>query len=78
VQFNDADPPLPRRGELSLARARALVESGRLRDGLRVLDAVRPTDPEKSEADALRARVQRQLIALELGGTANPSDGVVP
>jgi tetratricopeptide (TPR) repeat protein len=62
--FAEVKPPLPRRGEMALGRARALVLSGRLRDALTALDSVRPTDPEKPEADRVRAAIQKQLIAL--------------
>ena len=68
----DATPPLPRRGEMVLVRSRALVASGRLHDALRLLDLVRPTDPQKAEADRLRADLQRQLLAL----AASPSPAV--
>jgi tetratricopeptide (TPR) repeat protein len=57
-------PSLPRRGETSLTRARALVASGHLRDALTALDLVRPTDPQKTDADRLRADIQRQLLAV--------------
>ena len=57
-------PSLPRRGETSLTRARALVASGHLRDALTALDSVRPTDPQKTDADRLRADIQRQLLAI--------------
>jgi hypothetical protein len=56
--------PLPRRGELVLARARALVATGHFRDALMALDLVRQTDPQKAEADRLRGEIQLQLIAL--------------
>jgi hypothetical protein len=55
--------PLPRRGETALARARTLAAAGRLRDALAALDEVRPTDPQKADADRLRADVQHQLLA---------------
>ena len=55
---------LPRRGELALARARAQVADGHLRDALVSLDLVRPTDPQKPDADRLRAEIQLQLLAL--------------
>jgi hypothetical protein len=55
---------LPRRGETALARARALVSSGRLRDGLSTLDLIKSTDPQKAEADRLRTEIQKQLIGL--------------
>jgi hypothetical protein len=54
----------PRRGEMALARARAFVATGRLRDALTTLDLVRQTDPQKAEADRLRGEIQLQLIAL--------------
>jgi tetratricopeptide (TPR) repeat protein len=57
-------PSLPRRGETSLTRARALVAGGHLHDALTALDSVRPTDPQKVEADRLRADIQRQLLAV--------------
>jgi hypothetical protein len=57
-------PPPPRRGELSLARARTLAAAGHLRDALVALDGVRATDRERPDADRLRADIQRQLIAF--------------
>jgi len=56
--------PLPRRGEMALLRARALVAGGHLRDALSLLDAVRPTDPQQPDVDRLRSDIQRQLLAL--------------
>ncbi|MFN7985287.1 MAG: hypothetical protein U0Q11_25890 [Vicinamibacterales bacterium] len=56
--------PVPRRAELAITRARALMSSGKLRDALSLLDAVRPTDPERAEADRLRGEIQHQLIAI--------------
>jgi len=56
--------PVPRRADTALARARALVSAGKLRDALPLLEAIRPTDAERGEADRLRADIQRQLIAL--------------
>lgn len=56
--------PLPRRAEKALIRAQTLASAGRLHDALAALDAVRPTDPERAAADALRTSIQRQLFAL--------------
>ena len=56
--------PLPRRGELALTRARSLAAGGRVHQALTVLEEVRPTDPQKAEADRLRAELQRQLLGL--------------
>ena len=55
---------LPRRGETALARARALEASGHLRDALAALDEIRVADPERGDADRLRADLQRQLMTL--------------
>jgi tetratricopeptide (TPR) repeat protein len=60
----DLSLPLPRRGELMLARGRMLAANGRLHEALTVLDEVRATDPQKEEADRLRGEIQRQLLAL--------------
>ncbi len=57
-------PPVPRRGETALARARTLAAGGHLRDALSALDLVRPTDAQKADADRLRADIQRQLLGL--------------
>jgi tetratricopeptide (TPR) repeat protein len=64
--------PLPRRGEKALARAQSLVAAGHLHDALAALDAVRPPDPERADADTLRASIQRQLLSLA-GGLPPPT-----
>ncbi len=56
--------PVPRRADAALTRARALAASGRLHDALAALDQVRATDPERAEADRLRADIQRQLLGM--------------
>lgn len=66
----DEELALPRRAETALARGRALVSSGRLRDAIVVLDLVRPTDAQKADADRLRADIQKQLIGLSAIGPA--------
>jgi tetratricopeptide (TPR) repeat protein len=55
--------PLPRRGETALNTARSLAARGRLHEALTALDDVRSTDPQKQDADRLRADIQRQLLA---------------
>ena len=57
------DPlPVPSASEVSLARARAWSGNGRLRDALAALEAIRPGDPLRAQADDLRARIQQQLL----------------
>jgi hypothetical protein len=65
---------IPRRGDTALARARVLVTNGRLRDALVVLDLVRPTDPQRPDADRLRADIQKQLIELASLSARPPAD----
>ena len=55
--------PVPSASEVSLARARSWSSIGRLRDALTALDAIRPGDPLRPQADELRAEIQRQLLA---------------
>lgn len=62
----------PRRAELALARAQALMQRGRLRDALSVLETIRVTDRERADAERLRGDIQRQLIALELASSQGP------
>jgi hypothetical protein len=71
----DVPVPLPRRGGIALDRARRLVLGGRLRDALALLDQVRPTDPERADADQLRAEIQKQLIGLAALPPAAPPHG---
>jgi hypothetical protein len=53
---------VPTGGEIALTGARRLVSNGDLHGALSALERVRPTDPQRGEADRLRADVQRQLI----------------
>ena len=77
-----SDQPLsvPRRGEMALARARAFAAGGHLRDALTSLDLVRPTDPQKEDADRLRADIQRQIMVLSVldAPAAEPPPAVAP
>jgi len=74
----DASLIVPRRAEIALGRARALTAEGHLRDALTVLDAVRPTDAERAEADRLRGEIQRQLLALTAVPAAPDESGAAP
>jgi len=69
----DLMPPPPRRGEMSFTRAKALAAAGHLLDALAALDGVRATDPERADADRLRADIQRQLVALATLPAAPPA-----
>ena len=55
---------LPQRGEMPLTRARTLAAGGALHDALSALDGVRATDPQKPDADRLRADLQHELLRL--------------
>jgi hypothetical protein len=71
--------PVPGRGELALARARALAADGHLRDALSTLDSIRPTDPQRADADRLRGEIQLQLIALTpVPSPSPPAPGAQP
>jgi tetratricopeptide (TPR) repeat protein len=70
----DSSLPLPRRGETTLSRARALAASGHLRDAASLLQSIRATDPQKADADRLRADIQRQLLALTTVPAAEAPD----
>lgn len=71
---HDVQLQLPRRGEISLQRARSFASTGHLRDALLALDAIRPTDPQKVDADRLRADIQHQLLALTDAPAPRPAD----
>jgi tetratricopeptide (TPR) repeat protein len=66
--------PLPRRGETMLSHARTLAAGGHLHDALVTLESVRPTDPQKADADRLRGDIQRQLLALTTLPAAPPRE----
>ena len=55
--------PIVRNSEARVARARDLYGSGRLSDALRILDEIDIADPLRPEADALKAAIQRDLLA---------------
>jgi tetratricopeptide (TPR) repeat protein len=65
--------PVVSASEAVLARARALAATGRLHDAVHELDRIQLGDPLTPDADALRARVQRELLAVAAAETAPPS-----
>jgi hypothetical protein len=62
--------PVPSVAEAYLMRGRALFDGGHLRDALSEFDRVPAGDPLRADADAMRARIQNELLALALAETA--------
>ncbi|MBP1633706.1 MAG: hypothetical protein H6Q10_280 [Acidobacteria bacterium] len=59
-----AEPlPVPRAAGIAVERARALLASGHPRDALRLVEQVRAGDPQRAEADELRAEIQAALLS---------------
>jgi tetratricopeptide (TPR) repeat protein len=62
--FTATDPvPVPNASDVTLARARALYETGRLQDAIRLLATIGPADANRAEGDRLLADIQRTLLA---------------
>lgn len=72
--FPETEDPLPTPSvaETYLRRGEDLFASGRLRDALAELNRVPTGDPLRVKADDMRARIQRELLALALAETAAP------
>jgi len=66
----NAPLPVPSVSEAYMRRGQNLFESGRLRDALAEFDRVPAGDPLRASADDMRARIQRELLALALADTA--------
>ncbi len=62
--------PVPAASEAYLARADAFFRAGKLADALATLDRVGPGDARYREAQALRGRVQRELLRATAGLSA--------
>ena len=61
--FTTTDPvPVPNASDVALARARALYETGRLQDAIRLLATIGPADANRAEGDRLLADIQRTLL----------------
>lgn len=65
--------PVPSAAEAHLRRARTLFEAGKLPDALTALDRIAIGSPAYADAQALRARVQRELLRA-----AEPESGDAP
>lgn len=59
--------PVPAASEAYLSRADAFFHAGKLADALATLDRVGPGDAHFGEAQALRGRVQRELLRTTAG-----------
>lgn len=69
IDVGAAALPVPAASEAHLSRARQLFEAGKLPDVLRVLDRIDQGDAAYADAQALRARVQRELLAAAGSGS---------
>lgn len=65
--------PEPRVSDGALRRCRGLAEVGRVYDALAECSRIGPGDARRAEADALVARIQRELLAVS--PTGRPSAG---
>ena len=69
-----AEPlPLAQPGEIALKRAQRLFASGHPVDALRTLRLIRPSDPFRTDADRLRAEIQRELLRYVANDTEHPA-----
>jgi hypothetical protein len=67
--------PVPTPAEVALDRARGLFEKGRLREALPLIDAIRPGDPLRPQADDLKATIQRRLLETRQREGTPPAPG---
>lgn len=71
--------PIAAPAEVALARARAMYGKGRLREALSTLEAIRPGDPVRPQADELLSTIQRQLLeSAQPRATAAATGGHLP
>ena len=75
------DPlPIATSAEVTLAHARALDASGRLRDAIAALETIRQDDPLRDQADQLRGVIQDELLRHAADGRSavRPLTGTAP
>ena len=64
ISERKTDPvPVIRAADVRFDRARDLYKQGRLHDALRMLDGIDRGDPIRTDADALTAAIQSDLLA---------------
>lgn len=68
--------PVPAPSEGTVRRARTLFETGRLTDALTLLERVDPADAAYGDVQALRARIQQELLRSAPG--ADPPPPIAP
>ncbi len=69
LDVDAASLPVPAASEAHLSRARQLFEAGKLPDALRALERIDQGDAAYADAQALRGRVQRELLAASGAGS---------
>lgn len=65
--------PVPAASEAHLSRARQLFDAGKLPDALQALDRIDQGDAAYGDAQALRGRIQRELLAAAGPGGKEPA-----
>jgi len=55
--------PVARASDRALAQARTLRDQGRVAEAIRILESVDRADAQRAAADALRAEIQRKVLA---------------
>ena len=65
--------PLPLASDIVLTRANGWYRTGKLRDALAALDAIRPGDPLRPRADELRATIQQKILEAARATRAVPT-----
>jgi hypothetical protein len=70
--------PVPAPTETFVNQARAMFASGKLRDALRALDRVPIGDALRTEAEQLRADIQRELLAVATAETSAADSSPAP
>jgi hypothetical protein len=70
--------PVPSPAEAYVSRARSLFASGKLRDALRSLDRVPVGDALRSDAERIRADIQRELLVVAAAEASSASSIAPP